>query len=112
MITAADVYKRMEAVSEVSEAALDAFIEEVIAPKFEDAQTNMIVLTTSMFSINPLFAEKIPVNIIKMFSKRGFRMEFKIEDRACGDCHYELEIPPQGDDVRRAGLGQGHSWNT
>jgi len=56
MITAADVYKRMEAAGEVDQAALDTYIDQVISPKFEAAQTNMIVLTTAMFNTNPLFA--------------------------------------------------------
>lgn len=37
-------------------------------------------------------------------------MEFKSEDRPCGDCYFELEIPPQGENS--SGSGKGHSWNT
>jgi hypothetical protein len=110
MITAADVYKRMEAAGEVDQAALDTYIDQVISPKFEAAQTNMIVLTTAMFNTNPLFAGKTPSEISKLFNSRGFSMEFKSEDRPCGDCYFELEIPPQGENS--SGSGKGHSWNT
>ena len=112
MITAADVYNRMNKAGEIDQAALDGFLEEIIIPRFEKAQKNKIRLTTAVFSINPLFSGKVPAEIVDLFNSRGFRMEFECEDRPCGDCYYELEIPPQGERAGRDGARcMEHGWN-
>jgi hypothetical protein len=96
---------------EVDNTALDGFLEQIIIPRFEKAQKNKIRLTTAVFIINPLFAGKVPAEIVDLFNSRGFRMEFECEDedRPCGDCYYELEIPPQVEDS--CGFGKEHGWN-
>ena len=111
MITAGDVYNRMIKAGEVDNTALDGFLEQIIIPRFEKAQKNKIRLTTAVFIINPLFAGKVPAEIVDLFNSRGFRMEFECEDedRPCGDCYYELEIPPQVEDS--CGFGKEHGWN-
>jgi len=109
MITAGDVYNRMIKAGEVDNTALDRFLEQIIIPQFEKAQKNKIKLTTAVFIINPLFAGKVPAEIVDLFNSRGFRMEFECKDRPCGDCYYELEIPPQVEDS--CGFGKEHGWN-
>ena len=109
MITASDVHKRMLKASEINQASFDQYLEEIIIPRFEKAQTNKIRLTTEVFSINTLFNKRVPADIIKLFNGRGFRMEFMCDDKPCGNCYYELEIPPQVEDS--CGFGKEHGWN-
>jgi len=98
MITASDVHKRMLKASEINQASFDQYLEEIIIPRFEKAQKNKIKIIAEVFIVSSLFAGKVPVDIIKLFNGRGFRMEFMCDDKPHGNRYhdyYELEIPPQ-----------------
>lgn len=93
MITAKDVLNRMQAAGKISDREFDDFLENIIIPKFEYQQTHLIKLASSLFGESVLFAGKTPHQVVNAFTSRGFRMEFKCDDRPSGECYFDLELP-------------------
>lgn len=91
MITARDVSK----IIEEHDPRVDSFIEEVLVPKFVDTGRNIQISTrTALDYFNNEISNKRFQDQIR---KRGFFIKEDCDDRPCGDCWFEIQVPPQGE---------------
>lgn len=91
MITASDVSK----IIDENEPRVDAFIEEVLVPKFVD-QGRSVKISTRIAAdyFNHEMSNK---RFMDQMTKRGFHIKEDCDDRPAGSCWFEIQVPPQGE---------------